>query len=364
MSDDRRFMQMALDLAERAAGRTSPNPMVGAVVVKEGRVVGSGYHRQAGSPHAEVYAIDEAGYRAAGATLYVTLEPCNHHGRTPPCTEKILAAGIRRVVVAMADPNPGVAGGGNARLRAAGCIVEEGLLGDRAARLNEAWIKFVRTGLPFVILKCAATLDGRIATRTGDSRWVTGSEARERVHRQRSRTDAILVGIGTVLADDPRLTARLPDGSGRDPLRIVLDTRLNMPLDACMLGLDSTAETLIVCAESADPERRRRLEGAGARILPVASHPEGIDLPLLMHELGAMGITGVLIEGGARVCASALAGGVVDKVMFFYAPKILGGDDGVPMCRGRGPDRMGAALAVRDLAVERIGDDLLVSGYL
>jgi diaminohydroxyphosphoribosylaminopyrimidine deaminase/5-amino-6-(5-phosphoribosylamino)uracil reductase len=363
MDDDRRFMQMALDLAALGAGRTSPNPMVGAVVVRDGQVVGEGYHQRAGGPHAEVLAIDAAGERAFGATLYVTLEPCNHYGRTPPCTEKILAAGIRRVVVAMGDPNPTVAGGGNARLQAAGLVVEAGLLADAAARLNEAWIKYIRTGLPFVVLKCAATLDGCIATRTGDARWVTGPAAREEVHRLRSRMDAILVGVGTVLADDPRLTARLPDGSGHDPLRIVLDARLEMPPDARMLGLDSPAATLIVCGEAADPDRRQRLEAAGARVLAAPLDQGRIDLNDLMRRLGTMAVTSVLIEGGARVAAAALAGKVVDKVMFFYASKILGGE-GVPMCRGPGAERMAEAIAVHDLEIERIGDDILVAGYL
>lgn len=363
MDRDRHFMQMALDLAALGAGRTSPNPMVGAVVVRDGQVVGKGYHQRAGGPHAEVLALDEAGDRAAGATLYVTLEPCNHHGRTPPCTERILAAGIRRVVAAMDDPNPMVAGGGNARLQAAGLVVETGLLADAAARLNEAWIKYVRTGLPFVVLKCAATLDGCIATRTGDARWITGPAARERVHRLRSRLDAILVGVGTVIADDPRLTARLADGSGRDPLRIVLDARLETPPESRLLALDSPAATLIVCAEAADPERRRRLEAAGARIWTAPLEKGRIDLKALMPRLGAMPVTSVLMEGGARVAAAALAAKIVDKVMFFYAPKILAGE-GVPICRGPGPQRMAEAMAVRDLEIERIGGDVLVTGYL
>ncbi|MEE4608100.1 MAG: bifunctional diaminohydroxyphosphoribosylaminopyrimidine deaminase/5-amino-6-(5-phosphoribosylamino)uracil reductase RibD [Desulfobacteraceae bacterium] len=363
MDSDRRFMQMALDLAARGAGHTSPNPMVGSVVVKDGRVVGKGYHQRAGGPHAEVLALEEAGDQAAGATLYVTLEPCNHHGRTPPCTERIFAAGIRRVVSAMADPNPGVAGGGHARLRDAGLTVDEGLLADAAARLNETWIKYIRTGLPFVVLKCAATLDGRIATRTGDARWVTGPTARERVHQLRSRMDAILVGVGTVIADDPQLTARLPDGSGRDPLRIILDARLETPPEARMLGLDSSAETLIVCAKDADPAHRQRLEAAGARLLAAPLAHGRIDLKALMPRLGAMQLTSLLLEGGARVAASALAQKVVDKVMFFYAPKILGGE-GVPICQGPGPERMVDALAVHDLRLERIGDDVLFTGYL
>ncbi|MFA7424799.1 MAG: bifunctional diaminohydroxyphosphoribosylaminopyrimidine deaminase/5-amino-6-(5-phosphoribosylamino)uracil reductase RibD [Desulfosarcinaceae bacterium] len=363
MNSDQHFMQMALDLAALGAGHTSPNPMVGAVVVKDGQVVGKGYHQRAGGPHAEVLALDEAGDRAMGATLYVTLEPCNHHGRTPPCTERILAAGIHRVVAALSDPNPTVAGGGNARLRSAGVLVDEGLLADAAARLNETWIKYIRTGLPFVVLKCAATLDGCIATRSGDARWVTGPAARERVHRLRSQLDAILVGVGTVIADNPQLTARLPDGSGRDPLRIVLDARLETPPESRLFGLDSPAKTLIVCAEAASPERRRRLEAAGARMLTSPLDRGRIDLKALMTRLGAMQVTSVLIEGGARVAAAVLAEKIVDKIMFFYAPKILGGQ-GLPICQGPGPQRMAEAMAVRNMEITRVGDDFLVTGDL
>ena len=361
---DTDYMQTALQLAALGAGTTRPNPMVGAVVVHEGRIVGRGYHQRAGGLHAEVLALEEAGDLAAGATLYVTLEPCNHFGRTPPCTEKILAAGIRRVVAAMVDPNPNVAGQGCARLQDAGLTVETGLCAEAAARLNEAWIKFIRTGSPLVVYKCAATLDGRIATAGGDSRWVTGPEARARVHRLRSTMDAIMVGIGTVLKDDPQLTARLPDGGGRDPVRIVLDTRLRMPASARMLRLDSPAETLIICARQADAKRRRELEKAGAEVLACPMHEKSLDLAALMPLLGRRGITSVLLEGGGRVGAAAIKAGVVDKIMFFYAPKLLAGDDGVPICSGPGVARMAEALAVHGMQIERLGADILVCGYL
>jgi diaminohydroxyphosphoribosylaminopyrimidine deaminase/5-amino-6-(5-phosphoribosylamino)uracil reductase len=361
---DADYMHMALALAARGAGTTSPNPMVGAVVVSKGRVVGRGYHQRVGGPHAEVLALDQAGGLAAGATLYVTLEPCNHFGRTPPCTEKILACGIRRVVAAMTDPNPHVAGKGCERLRAAGVTVETGVCAQAAARQNEAWIKYIRTSTPFVIYKCAATLDGRIAAPSGDSRWVTGPEARARGHRLRATMDAIMVGIGTVLQDDPRLTARLPEGGGRDPLRIVLDTGLRMPAAARMLRLDSPAATLIVCAQDADPQRRRALQEAGAEILGCPTLQGRIDLTALMVLLGQRGIISVLLEGGSRVGAAAIAARVVDRIMFFYAPKLLAGDDGVPICRGPGFGTMAEALAVNDLEIERLGADLLVCGTL
>jgi diaminohydroxyphosphoribosylaminopyrimidine deaminase / 5-amino-6-(5-phosphoribosylamino)uracil reductase len=362
--DHKAFMDMALDLAEKGRGHTSPNPMVGAVVVRDGRVVGQGYHQAAGTPHAEVNAINDAGDRASGSTLYVTLEPCNHTGRTPPCTEKILSADIARVVMAMDDPNPGVRGGGGDFLAARGVAVVRGVRQTRARRLNEVFIKHITTGRPFVVVKCAATLDGRIATRTGHSRWVTGRAARGFVHRLRHSLDAILVGIGTVLADDPSLTTRLPETAGRDPVRVVLDTHLSIPENARVLRLDSASETLIVSGDQAPPDKKGRIERTGARVWAAPVRNGRIDLDALMAHLGREGITSVLIEGGARIIGSALAAGVADKVCFFYAPKILGGDDGVPICAGPGPEKMGEAIAVRDLTVHRFGDDVMLEGYV
>jgi diaminohydroxyphosphoribosylaminopyrimidine deaminase/5-amino-6-(5-phosphoribosylamino)uracil reductase len=363
--NDSDYMRMALDLAAKGRGFTSPNPMVGAVVVSGDQVVGRGYHAAAGTPHAEVNALDDAGDDARGATLYVTLEPCNHQGRTPPCTHRVLAAGIRRVVAAMTDPNPDVSGGGNDWLRAQGLTVDTGILEADAIRLNEAFVKFVTTRRPFVILKCAATLDGRIATRTGDSRWVTGPQAREYVHRLRHAVDGILVGIGTVRSDDPSLTTRLPDGGGSDPIRIILDSRLTIPPDAKVLRLESESDTVIVCSENCPVQRQRALRRQGVQVRPVAAADGGgIDLNALMDHLGEMGITSLLIEGGARVHGSALAAGIADKVNFFFAPKILGGDDGVPICRGNGPETMDASLLLADVSVQRFGPDIMVEGYL
>lgn len=362
--DDSDYMSIALDLAVQGAGRVSPNPMVGAVVVNYGQVVGQGFHQAVGGPHAEVHAIDAAGDKAAGGTLYVTLEPCNHHGRTPPCTEKILAAGIKRVVVAMADPNPEVKGGGNAALQAQGIEVLYGVKEQEAKRLNESFIKFARTKLPFVVLKMAATLDGRIATRTGDARWVTGEAARSCVHRMRHAMDAIMVGVGTIKTDDPRLTARPADGSGVDPIRLILDTRLTMSKRAQVLTQPSPAPTYVVCGSEVSDVDRRRLMAGGARILEAPIKKGRIDLAALMPQLGEMGITSLLIEGGAQVAGSALAADIVDKVVIFYAPKILGGDDGVPMCRGAGPDLMKEALAIRDMTVDRVAEDIVVQGYI
>jgi diaminohydroxyphosphoribosylaminopyrimidine deaminase/5-amino-6-(5-phosphoribosylamino)uracil reductase len=360
---DRFYMQMALDLAERGTGYTSPNPLVGAVVVKDRQVVGRGYHQRFGGAHAEVNALEAAGERACGATLYVTLEPCNHTGKTPPCTEKIIAAGIRRVVVAMRDPNPGVKGGGNERLRAAGLEVVADVARSAAQRQNEFFLKHTRTGTPFVILKCAATLDGRIATRTGDARWVSGPQARGFVHALRHAVDGILVGVGTVNADDPSLTTRLPEGGGRDPHRIILDTHLSIPLNARVLNQPSDAETILVTGPDVAEDARRNVEKKGARVLTVASRGKKVDLTALMKMLGAEGIASILVEGGSRVCGSALRAGIVDKLYFFYAPKLLAGDDGIPICQGPGRNRMQDCLTVNHISVHRFGQDVMVEGY-
>jgi diaminohydroxyphosphoribosylaminopyrimidine deaminase/5-amino-6-(5-phosphoribosylamino)uracil reductase len=362
--DDDGFMSRALELAGRGQGRTSPNPMVGAVVVKAGRIVGEGYHEAAGHAHAEVNALDAAGARAAGATLYVTLEPCNHTGRTPPCTEKILAAGIRRLVVAMADPNPHVSGGGIDFLRKQGIEVTTGLQEARARRLNEAFVTYITTGRPFVVVKCAATLDGRIATGSGDSKWVSGRQSRDYVHRLRHAMDAVLVGVETIGCDDPQLTTRLPGGEGRHPLRIVLDTHLRISDEARVLQPEDGAGTVIVTGPSVSRDRVEQIAGDGVRVMTAPVKGNRIDLDALMPLLGRMQITSVLIEGGGAVIGSAFRDRVVDKILFFYAPKIYGGDDGVPICRGSGPHRMQDCLAVEAIEVRRFDDDILIEGYL
>jgi len=366
MQDDEYFMKKALDLASKGQGETSPNPMVGAVIVKNGKIVGKGYHQSAGKAHAEVNAIDDAGIHAENATLYVTLEPCNHHGRTPPCTEKILKAGIKRLVLAMEDPNPDVKGGGMAYLATRGIVVESGILRAEAARQNEVFIKFVNKKEPFVILKCAATLDGQIATRTGDAKWVTGEAARQYVHCLRHRVDAILVGIGTVRKDNPRLTTRLPGKRGRNPIRIILDTNLTISEEANVIQSTSEAETWVMsgrCPANA-MAKRDRLEKAGARLMEAPTRHGRIDLPQLMQLLGHHHITSLLIEGGGDIVASAVSAGIVDKIMFFYAPKLLGGNDGVPICRGKGSGLMKDARPVTGITVRTFDDDVLITGYM
>lgn len=362
--NDQDYMSEALDLAAKGRGFTSPNPMVGAVVVKDGIVVGRGYHKAVGADHAEVDALDDAGVSAKGASLYVTLEPCNHTGRTPPCTEKILFSRVARVVIAMADPNPTVEGNGAAYLRQHDVEITMGVCEDRAARLNESYIKYVQTNRPFVIMKCAATLDGRIATSTGDSKWISGKQSRQFVHELRHSVDAILVGSGTIKKDDPSLTTRIEGPEGRDPLRIILDSRLSISEKAKVLRLDSDSDTLLFTRKGVPEDRKKRIENSGARVLYSALKDDKIDVGPLMTQLGKMGIASLLIEGGSHVFSSVLSAGIVDKIILFYGPKILGGDDGVPIFRGKGPTLMSGSLPVKNIRFERFDDDMMVEGYL
>lgn len=360
---DKSFMKLALQLAARAKGRTSPNPMVGAVVVKDGIIVGRGFHQKAGTPHAEIHALREAGPQARGATLYVTLEPCCHYGRTGPCTEAIIQAGIARTVVAMTDPNHLVAGKGLKRLEEAGISVKHGVMEEEARRLNEVFLKYITTRTPFVVAKAAVSLDGKIATRSGKSRWITGSKARAYGHRLRDRYDAILVGIGTILADNPVLTTRLPGRRGRDPVRIVLDSRGRTPPDAKILNQQSEAPTIIAVTQDAPSERLAALREAGAEILIVNDGPR-VDLYELMKLLGAREITSVLIEGGAAVHGSAFEAGIVDKVVWFVAPKIIGGRDAPGPVGGLGVDDPNGAPQLEGFKIRRLGEDFCIEGYL
>jgi diaminohydroxyphosphoribosylaminopyrimidine deaminase/5-amino-6-(5-phosphoribosylamino)uracil reductase len=353
---DRRFMRLALAQARRGVGRTAPNPPVGAVVVRNGQVVGRGFHRRAGLPHAEVEALSEAGRRARGATLYVTLEPCAHHGRTPPCTEAILAAGIRRVVIGVRDPNPHVRGGGAEQLRRAGLMVEEGVEEARAAELIAPFRKLVTTGKPYVTLKLAASLDGKIATASGDSRWITGEKSRAFVHRLRAEHDAVLVGAGTVLVDDPELTCR--GARGRNPLRVVLDGRLRSPLEARVFRT-SIAPTLVLTSERAS---RRKVAALQARGVEVERLGGAAELPweAVLAALGKRGLLAVLVEGGAEVAAKALAARGVDRLLVFFAPLLIGGD-GRPMLGSLGVRRLAEALRLPHLEVRRFAGDLMVA---
>jgi diaminohydroxyphosphoribosylaminopyrimidine deaminase / 5-amino-6-(5-phosphoribosylamino)uracil reductase len=356
---DEHYMRMALALAQKAAGRTSPNPMVGAVLVRGGKVIATGYHRQAGGPHAEIDALRRAGVKARGATLYLNLEPCSHYGRTPPCADAVIAAGVKSVVAGMADPNPLVSGRGLRRLRNAGIRVRAGVLETESRALNESFVKYITRKHPFVLLKLAATLDGKIATATGSSRWVTGEEARRRVHELRNRFDAVMVGIGTVLADDPQLTCRIR--GGRNPLRIILDPRLRIPVKARVLN--EPGKTIVVAGSNASRAKQKAIEKRRAEVWRFALSRSGIPLATVLKRIAEREMISVLLEGGAATAARALAEKVVDKIAFFYAPKIAGGD-GLPAVAGLGIKDMKNALAVRAMNVEKVGHDILVTGYL
>lgn len=357
-------MAQALQAAGRVVGRTFPNPPVGAVLAVGDRVVARGVHRHAGADHAEVDALRKVGFRAPrGATLYVTLEPCAHHGRTPPCTEAILRAGVKRVVVGTADPHPHTDGQGLLRLRQAGVKVVVGVLTDRCRSLIRGFESLATRGRPFVVLKLAATLDGRIATVTGQSRWVTGEPARREAHRLRDRLDAILVGAGTVRADDPELSCRLP--RGRDPIRVVVSATLDVPVSARVFRPSSVPgwpSAIVITGLRAPVSRVRALEARGVEVLRLPLSAGRVEVAALLAALGDKGLTTVLVEGGSEIAASFLEGGWVDELCWFLAPKIVGGAGAIPAVAGRGVAHMDDALALDGLTVRRLGEDLLLTG--
>jgi diaminohydroxyphosphoribosylaminopyrimidine deaminase/5-amino-6-(5-phosphoribosylamino)uracil reductase len=356
---DSHYMKRALALTRRGLGRSSPNPAVGAVVVAGGRVVGQGWHAKAGEAHAEVRALEQAGEMAQGATLYVTLEPCHHAGRTPPCTATVLAAGVGRVVYGVSDPNPRVAGGGGEFLAGQGLAVTSGVLARQCAHEHRFFITWVTKGRPHVILKTAATMDGKTATRAGHSRWITGPASRRFVHRLRGWVDAIMVGSGTALSDDPRLTCRLPGGS--QPLRVVVDTRLRLSDKARLLEPRTPPGCLVACGPEALASDVQRLAAAGAEVarLPLDDHG-GVDLAALLNQLGSRGITSLLAEGGSGLAWSLLREGLVDEVMYFYAPKLVGGAQAPSMLGGTGVERMDQAIKLGRPVIRRFGDDVML----
>jgi diaminohydroxyphosphoribosylaminopyrimidine deaminase/5-amino-6-(5-phosphoribosylamino)uracil reductase len=359
--EDERYMRRALDLARRAEGRTAPNPAVGAVIVRDHVIVGEGFHSAAGEPHAEIFALRQAGTAAQGATLYVTLEPCCHRGRTGPCATAVITAGITRVVAGCRDPNPQVAGKGFAQLQGAGIEVLSGILECECQRLIAPFAKHIRTGRPYLTLKAGMTIDGAVATARGESQWITGAESRLAVHHLRNIHDAIIVGIGTVLADNPRLTTRLAQGEGRNPLRVVVDSTLRTPSAAALLTEEG--RTLILTSAAASAADAERLRSERVEILRVAGSPGAIDLVDAMRQLGARGIQSILLEGGGRLHHSALHAGIVDRLCVFVAPLLLGGS-GLPVFSGPGVTELKNAFRLQQLHVERYGDDLLLQGEL
>ncbi len=358
-SVDLQAMRAALALARRGLGTVWPNPAVGCVIVRDGRVVGRGWTQPGGRPHAESEALARAANLAQGATAYVTLEPCCHWGRTPPCADALIAAGLRRVVVALEDPDPRVAGGGLARLRAAGLAVEAGLGAAEAAEINAGFLHRLRLGRPLVTLKLATSLDGRIATPSGESRWITGEPARERAHLLRATHDAILVGTQTVIADDPQLTCRLPGLGERSPVRVALDRQLRIPLTARLVAEARVTATWVVTVSGADQARQQALRDAGVVVIPAEPDPAGhIDLAMAFGLLGEQGLTRLLVEGGGRLAAALLQGGLVDRLVWLHAPLLLGGD-AVPAVAALGLDRLAEAPAFERVSSEIVGDDMM-----
>jgi len=359
--NDEEFMRTALALAVKAQGRTSPNPLVGCVIVKDEQIVGEGYHHKAGTPHAEVHALTDARDQARGATAYVTLEPCSHFGRTPPCADALISAGIKRVVVAMKDPNPLVAGRGIERLREAGIQVDVGLLRQEASTLNEIFIKAITTGLPFVVYKTALTLDGKIATETGDSRWVSNDKSRHYVHQLRDHYDVIMAGSETVLQDDPALTCRLPDG--KDPVRLIVDGQLRVPENAQVLTSSEHSPCIIATTQAAPKDKVERLNLLEQVEVWQYDTPRHVPLAELLRDLVQRGWTSVLLEGGGGLAGTLINEQCVDKIEFFIAPKLVGGNGPSPLS-GLHIQHMAEALALHDLCVDLETGDLHVTGYL
>ena len=362
--NDGRFMLHALDLAKRGRALASPNPMVGAVLVLDGQIVGEGFHRYAEKKHAETWALEQAGAAAQGSALFVTLEPCSHQGRTPPCTGQLIEARVSRVVAAMTDPNPLVAGSGLRSLRAAGIAVETGRCEAEALKLNEAYCKFIQTRSPFVTLKAGMTLDGKIAQADGRSQWITQEASRQRVQQLRFESDAVLTGIGTVLADNPRLTDRTGLARRRRLLRVVLDTWLRLSPDSTLVRSRVEGDILVFCSEQRNTARQRQLEACGVEVAPMTATEGKVDLSAVLRELGRRDITSVVIEAGPTLNFEALRSGCVDKLLCFVAPRILGGQSPLPLVGGEGFVRLDRSLLLRFASIEHVGDDLLVEAYV
>lgn len=357
------YMKKALQLASRALGRTSPNPLVGAVIVKNGNIISEGYHKKAGTPHAEIHALNAADKdEVKGATMYVTLEPCSHYGKTPPCTKAIIEAGIKEVVIATLDPNPKVAGRGLKILEEAGIKTTVGVLEKEALIQNEVFLKYITRKLPFVCMKYAMTLDGKIATSTGDSRWISNEQSREYVHHLRNIYDGILVGIGTVLTDDPMLNTRLDDIDKKDPIRIIIDGKLELPHDSNIVKTSGEQETIVFTTSIKNQEKALYLTNAGMKLIEVGGLPDELNMLEVFSKLGDLGITSVLVEGGAQINASLLKHKLVDKILCFVAPKIVGGVAPTPIT-GAGIPLMKDAYRLESIEIEKIGNDTLIKAY-
>ena len=359
--DDNRFMQIALSEASRGLGKVNPNPLVGAVIVLGNNIIGTGYHELFGGPHAEINAIRNANNSVEGTTMYITLEPCSHYGKTPPCADALIEAKIARVVIAMKDPNPWVSGRGIDRLKDNGIEVVVGLLEKEAQELNRIFIKYIQTKLPFVVMKSAMSLDGKIATATGHSQWISCIESRQYVHALRNELMGIMVGVNTVIADDPQLTTRLDGATGRNPIRIVVDSKGRIPLSAKMLK-DGTMNPVIIATTSDFPvQKRLTLEKSGHKVLTLPERYGHVDLQKLMLELGELGIDSILLEGGGTLNESALKNGIVDEIQFIIAPLILGGRDAISAVEGTGFNTVDEGIRLHQMTTRQIGKDILMT---
>ena len=364
LESDEKFMKLALSLAEKGRGYVNPNPLVGAVIVKDGKVIGEGYHTAFGKPHAEIEAINSATEDIKGATMYVTLEPCCHQGKTPPCTEAIIKNQLARVVVATTDPNPLVSGSGIEKLKQSNIEITVGVLEERAKIQNEVFIHYMTTNLPFTILKYAMSLDGKIACHTGDSKWITSEKSRTDVHRLRSSVSAVVTGIGTILSDDASLNVRLIDSKGKEPHRLVVDSAARISLDAKILNLDSKSDTYIAVTEAASDEKLRKLEDYGAKIIMTKSKDGKVDLEELWKELGFLGMDSILIEAGEQLNAALLEAKLVNKIRAYIAPKIIGGTNAKSPIGGYGASNMSEAINLKYMNVDYVENDFVVEGYI
>ncbi|MCX7919504.1 MAG: bifunctional diaminohydroxyphosphoribosylaminopyrimidine deaminase/5-amino-6-(5-phosphoribosylamino)uracil reductase RibD [bacterium] len=363
MARDSEYMRLALELAKKGYGTTSPNPMVGAVLVKNGKIVGQGYHHYAGGAHAEIIALEQAGAQAKGATLYVTLEPCCHYGKTPPCTDRIIQSGITKVIVAVRDPNPLVNGKGIKQLRNAGVTVAVGIHESEAKKLNEPFFKYIRTGLPYGILKLGMSFDGKIATRTGESRWITSAVSRHDVHYLRAGVDAIIVGANTVIHDDPELTVRIPQYHGRQPKRIVVDSIARVPITARVFRVNP-AETILATTRRASSNRINLFTTAGVAVWVLPRNRDGVNLRALFTRLGKEQVQSVLIEGGATLAWSCLSAGLIDKVILYLAPKLIGGQEALSAIGGKGITKLRDAFRLYEVSVTKLGEDIKIEAYM
>lgn len=362
--DDIYFMNRVLELARLGEGRTSPNPLVGAVIVKDGRIIGEGYHSYYGGNHAEVEAINNAKESVKGSIIYVNLEPCSHFGKTPPCAKRLVEEGFRKVVVAILDPNPKVAGRGIEILKENGIDVELGLLEKEARELNEVFIKYITKGIPYIYLKYAMTLDGKIASCTGDARWISNEKSRQEVHKLRNKVSGIMVGIGTILADDPSLNTRLTSANGKDPVRIIIDSNCRIPTTAKVLHLDSNNKTIVAVTKNADCKRIAEIEDTGAEVLVIDDKDGRVDLESLFWVLGKRGMDSILIEGGGELSYSALEDELIDKLQVYIAPKIIGGSKASTPVTGKGISLMKDAIELQDIKRKIFDEDIMIEGYV